>query len=121
MQDFSNAFDVRAALELADVRRELVAGGPARDDAGDHRVVLAAAHLDDPLGFGRLLVDGLLDEARLDGLTRVFVLTRAPGLFERLRFSPMPRESLPQKVFVDCSICARRERCDELALVKEMS
>jgi amino-acid N-acetyltransferase len=73
------------------------------------------------LGLGRLLVDGLLDEARLDGLERVFVLTRAPGLFESLRFSPVPRESLPQKVFVDCSICRRRERCDEMAFVKEMT
>jgi N-acetylglutamate synthase-like GNAT family acetyltransferase len=73
------------------------------------------------LGFGRLLVDELLDEARLHGLERVFVLTRTPGLFEKLRFSQVPRESLPQKVFVDCSICRRRERCDELALVREMT
>lgn len=72
-------------------------------------------------GLGRLLVDGLLDEARLHGLERVFVLTRAPGIFESLRFSPVPRESLPQKVFVDCSICRRRECCDELAFVKEMT
>lgn len=72
-------------------------------------------------GLGRLLVDELLDEARQDGLKRVFVLTRLPGLFEKLDFSLVPRDSLPQKVFVDCSICWRRTCCDELALVKEMT
>jgi len=63
-------------------------------------------------GLGRLLVDELLDEARQAGLQRVFV---------KLSFSLVPRESLPQKVFVDCSICRRRQCCDELALVKEMT
>jgi amino-acid N-acetyltransferase len=72
-------------------------------------------------GLGRLLVDELLDEARQAGLQRVFVLTRVTGLFEKLSFSLVPRESLPQKVFVDCSICRRRQCCDELALVKEMT
>ena len=72
-------------------------------------------------GLGRFLVDELLDEARQDGLQRVFVLTRVPGIFEKLSFTLVPRQSLPQKVFVDCSICRRRDCCDELALVKEMT
>jgi N-acetylglutamate synthase-like GNAT family acetyltransferase len=71
-------------------------------------------------GLGRRLVDELLDEARLDGLSRVFVLAKTPGLFGPMGFSLVPRESLPQKVFVDCSLCPRRENCDELALVKEI-
>ncbi len=73
------------------------------------------------LGLGCFLVDEMLDEARQDGLRRIFVLTRTPGIFAKLRFTPVPRESLPQKVFVDCSICRRRDCCDELALVKEMT
>ena len=44
-------------------------------------------------GLGHFLVGGLLDEARLEGLRRVFVLTRAPAVFER---------------------------CDELALVRDL-
>ena len=72
-------------------------------------------------GFGRRLIDHLLDEARAEGLRRVFVLTRAPEFFERLGFARVPRESLPEKVFVDCSLCARRDRCDEQALVKDLA
>lgn len=72
-------------------------------------------------GLGRLLVDELLEEARQAGLQRVFVLTRVSGIFEKLSFSLVPRASLPLKVFVDCSICRRRQCCDELALVKEMT
>ncbi|HEU4402474.1 MAG TPA: argininosuccinate lyase [Candidatus Polarisedimenticolia bacterium] len=71
-------------------------------------------------GLGRRLIGHLLDEARGEGLKRVFVLTRTPDFFERIGFARVPRESLPQKVFVDCSRCARRERCDEQALVREL-
>jgi len=72
-------------------------------------------------GLGRRLVVDLLDEARREGLNRVFVLTRAPLFFERLGFVRVPRESLPEKVFVDCSLCPRKDGCDEEALVKELS
>ena len=72
-------------------------------------------------GLGRRLVIQLLDEARLEGLQRVFVLARTPGIFEKLGFTLVPRDSLPQKVFVDCSLCRRRDNCDELALVKELA
>jgi argininosuccinate lyase/amino-acid N-acetyltransferase len=72
-------------------------------------------------GLGRRIVDHLLAEARREGLARVFVLTRAPGFFDRLGFARVPRESLPEKVFNDCQSCTRRERCDEQALVKDLS
>jgi amino-acid N-acetyltransferase len=70
-------------------------------------------------GLGRLLIAHLLEEAGDEGIGRVFVLTRTPRLFERLGFALVPRESLPEKVFADCARCARRERCDEYALVRE--
>ena len=72
-------------------------------------------------GLGRRLVGHLLDEARREGLRRVFVLTRAPDFFERLGFLRVPRESLPEKVFVDCNRCHRRDACDEQALVRDLA
>jgi len=71
-------------------------------------------------GLGRFLIGELLDEASREGPRRVFVLTRSPAVFERLGFALVPRDSLPQKEFVDCSTCGRRERCDELALVRDL-
>jgi N-acetylglutamate synthase-like GNAT family acetyltransferase len=49
------------------------------------------------------------------------VLTRSPDLFERLGFSRVTRQSLPEKVFVDCSTCSRRDSCDEIALVRDLA
>jgi argininosuccinate lyase/amino-acid N-acetyltransferase len=71
-------------------------------------------------GLGGLLVGHLVEEARREGLRRVFVLTRAPDFFARRGFVAVPRESLPEKVFVDCNLCHRRERCDEQALVRDL-
>jgi amino-acid N-acetyltransferase len=71
-------------------------------------------------GLGRVLIAHLVDEARRAGVARLFVLTRVPRPFERLGFSRVTRESLPEKVYVDCSLCARRDRCDEFALVREL-
>lgn len=71
-------------------------------------------------GLGRLLIAHLVEEARLEGIERLFVLTRVPRPFEHLGFSGVPRDTLPEKVFADCSLCARRERCDEFALVREV-
>jgi N-acetylglutamate synthase-like GNAT family acetyltransferase len=92
----------RYSRRLAEIRSLVVA------DVWQHR------------GLGRRLVAGLLDEGRREGLERVFVLTRTPGIFEKLDFDLVPRQSLPQKVFVDCSTCRRRDSCDELALVKDL-
>jgi len=72
-------------------------------------------------GLGRRLVGHLLEEAAGTGVRRVFVLTRSPGLFERLGFTAVPRETLPEKVYADCSRCQRRTLCDEAALVKDLS
>ena len=109
----SPAFGPPIVLAFGALRRYSPRLGEIRslvvDDAWQHR------------GLGRRLVVLLLDEARLEGLTRVFALARTPGLFEKLGFTIVPRESLPQKVFVDCSLCRRRENCDELALVKDLA
>jgi len=72
-------------------------------------------------GLGRRLVEHLAAEAVAAGMKRVFVLTRTPDFFERLDFKRQPLESLPQKVFVDCTLCHRKDRCDEQALVRELS
>lgn len=110
-------------LALADDARCLVAFGALRRYsprlAEIRSLVVSDGH--QRRGHARRLVTHLLDEARQEGLRRVFVLTRTPDLFERLGFSRVARQSLPEKVFVDCSACSRRESCDEIALVMELA
>lgn len=53
-------------------------------------------------GLGRMLVEGLLDRARLLGVKRVFCLTFEVNFFERLGFHVMPEQSqLDPKVFAE--------------------
>ena len=68
-------------------------------------------------GFGRAIVARLLGEARDQGMTRVFALTRQPAYFLRLGFAHADKAEFPLKVWADCTRCPRRECCDEIAVV----
>jgi amino-acid N-acetyltransferase len=72
-------------------------------------------------GIGGLLVRALVERARARGIPTVFALTRAVPFFERLGFVVTDRERFPEKVWTDCVICPLRERCDEIAVVLELS
>lgn len=67
-------------------------------------------------GLGSRLVTAAVAEARRRGARRVFALTLRPGLFERLGFVQVDRDLFPQKVWADCRLCPKRERCDEVAV-----
>jgi len=73
------------------------------------------------LGGGRLLVRACLDEARELGLKRVFALTYQVAFFERQGFSVVPKDVLPQKVWMDCIHCAKFPDCDETAVLLELA
>lgn len=67
-------------------------------------------------GIGRQLVEACLDEAREQGLKRVFALTYKPGFFEKLGFHLIEKSELPHKIWTDCIKCPKFPECDELAL-----
>ena len=71
-------------------------------------------------GIGRKLVAKAI--ARLDeelGNYRLFALTLQPGFFERLGFEVVEKELFPEKIWSDCSKCAKLHSCDEVALLFE--
>jgi len=53
--------------------------------------------------LGRDMLLLLLDEARAQGATEVFLVARAPGFFARYGFAPVPREDAPP--FFECFSC----------------
>ena len=71
-------------------------------------------------GVGRALCDAVVAEARALGLEEVFALTRKPLFFTRLGFAAAAREHFPLKVWADCTRCARRDACDEVAVTLKL-
>jgi amino-acid N-acetyltransferase len=84
---------------LAEVRSIVV-----RPDAGHH-------------GAGSLLVQALLQQAEAAGIKGVCLFTRIPLFFDRFHFRITKRELLPDKMRKDCQHCARRNACDETAMI----
>jgi amino-acid N-acetyltransferase len=72
-------------------------------------------------GIGGRLVRDLVERARARGIPTVFALTRVVPFFERLGFVVTDRARFPEKVWTDCVICPLRERCDEIAVVLELT
>lgn len=68
-------------------------------------------------GLGHELVDELVDMGLQRGFSRLFCLTREPGFFTTCGFVRVGIEQFPQKIWKDCCLCARRERCDEIAML----
>lgn len=70
-------------------------------------------------GYGSLIVEALVDQARDHEIKRVFCLTLAPHFFSRLGFEQVAHSELPQKVYKDCINCVKLGKCDEIAMVRK--
>lgn len=71
-------------------------------------------------GLGRRLVESVLEDAEQLGVRRVMTLTYEQQFFERLGFRVLDRGELPLKVWQDCVRCPKRDRCDEIAMIRTM-
>ena len=69
-------------------------------------------------GIGTRLVQALLEKGRAMAPPArcVFALTKAPAFFERLGFSLAAKEKFPDKIWLDCRACPKRDCCDEVAV-----
>jgi amino-acid N-acetyltransferase len=84
-------------------------------------VVSVAVHPDfQGRGLGRKLIEPLYDEAHALGINNLFTLTLQVGFFRRLGFREVPKLRLPHKIWQDCTTCFKQDRCDEIAMVREL-
>ena len=83
-------------------------------------VALAVSNESHGRGVGRLVVETLLAQAKSLGLRQVIALTLQPGFFSKLGFGPVNVADYPQKVAADCSRCARRATCNEIAFAYDL-
>ncbi|MDD4048757.1 MAG: N-acetyltransferase [Clostridia bacterium] len=67
-------------------------------------------------GAGKKLVQYLMQEARKLGIGKLFTLTYKTEFFEKLNFSKVPKEKMPQKVWKECINCPKFPDCDEVCM-----
>jgi amino-acid N-acetyltransferase len=72
------------------------------------------------MGVGRKLVAAVEEDAARHGIGTVFALTLQDVFFHKQGYRTVPKEMFPLKVWADCRGCAKLERCDEIAVVKEL-
>jgi amino-acid N-acetyltransferase len=84
-------------------------------------VVSVAVHPDfQGRRIGQKLIEPLFIEARQLGIPTLFTLTLQVGFFSRLGFREVPKLHLPHKIWQDCKTCFKQDRCDEIAMVREV-
>lgn len=72
-------------------------------------------------GIGSKLVSGAVEHLRKQGTAaRIFALTYRAHFFCRLGFHIVDKEMFPQKIWSDCAICAKKDQCDETAVLLEI-
>lgn len=70
-------------------------------------------------GLATMLINALIDEAKVLHLKEVLTLTYKKEVFEKLGFKEIEKEKLPNhKIWADCIKCTRFPICDEIALIK---
>lgn len=73
-------------------------------------------------GIARKLLEACISEGKDLGVARIFTLTDKVEFFERFGFSLVDRDGFPEKVYSECTNCAKYpDLCDESALVIDLN
>ena len=72
------------------------------------------------MGIGRMLVECLIREAQKRKFPRVMALTYQVAFLKRSVSQSYRRKFFPEKVWTDCIHCKKQDRCDEIAVLKQL-
>ncbi|MCK9374733.1 MAG: N-acetyltransferase [Syntrophobacterales bacterium] len=72
-------------------------------------------------GIGSRLVKTCLAEARVMGLSEIFLLTLRPEFFQHFGFKVVSREDLLPIVWADCVNCVKFPDCDEIPMLLDLT
>lgn len=70
------------------------------------------------MGIGTRLLELLIEEARALQVPKVMALTYAVDFFRKNGFEVVDKDIFPEKVWTDCIHCSKRDRCDEIAMLR---
>lgn len=68
--------------------------------------------------IGRELVMACIEEAKVFGVKKIFVLTYRPEFFKKFGFKRIRNSQLPHKIWAECINCPKFPDCRETALIK---
>ena len=69
-------------------------------------------------GVGKIIINAVIKGLQKSRpVWRLFALTMTPGFFQSLGFRCVPKSLFPEKIWSDCSKCAKRQCCDETAVL----
>lgn len=71
-------------------------------------------------GIGSDLLAACLSEAKELGIKKVFALTVTTDFFKKHGFKKIEKSNLPQKIWSDCVVCVKFDRCDEVSYIKRL-
>ena len=89
------------------------------DNLGELRS-LAISPLYQKKGYGKILVEKMIQEAVTLELKKIFALTYVPNFFKQFGFKKITKSKLPHKIWFDCINCPKFPDCDEIALIKTL-
>ena len=71
-------------------------------------------------GIGKAMIKAIIEKLKVQkNFWRLFALTLRPDFFRSMNFREVPKSLFPEKIWSDCSKCAKRDRCDETAVLLE--
>lgn len=71
-------------------------------------------------GLGDKLVGVCQNEAKMLGVSRIFVLTYIPKFFARFGYRKVSKNKLPHKIWSECIRCPFFPNCKEVPLIKKI-
>jgi len=72
-------------------------------------------------GLGRIIVEDLIQTAKLRGVGRVMALTYVPEFFHKLGFITVNKDIFPEKIWGICVNCYKFDNCDEIAVLLNLT
>lgn len=71
-------------------------------------------------GLGKKLVHFLIKKAKNIGIKKIFALSTTPKFFTAIDFKIVNKEIFPEKIWLDCQYCTKKNQCNETALLYEI-
>lgn len=72
-------------------------------------------------GIGRMLLNHIITESSRLGVDRLISLTYQVDFFMKCGFDIVKKETLSEKVWIDCMNCPKFNQCDEVAMIKSLT